>query len=70
MSGVRLVSVGDAVTTEVALDSNVLVFHDYTLICSSQGTVHRLIERDGRVVDAPMTTEQRAHALRLFGIEL
>ena len=61
---------GDAVTTEVDLDSDVRVFDSYTLICARQGTVHRLIERDGRVVDAPMTTEQRSHALRLFGIEL
>ena len=42
MTGVRMVSVGDAVTTEVDLDSDVRVFDSYTLICARQGTVHRL----------------------------
>ncbi|MFJ2542800.1 hypothetical protein [Microbacterium sp. NPDC087589] len=53
----------------MALDSDALVFRDYTLIRTRQGTVHRLIERDGRVVDAPMTTEQRSHVLQMFGVQ-
>lgn len=65
--GVRVVSVGNSETHGVPLDADVRVLDGFTLICTSHGTVHRLIARDGRVVEAPMTTEQRGHALAIFG---
>lgn len=62
----RVVSVGDALTWSIPLDADVRVLDGYTLVRSSEGRVYRLIERDGEVHDAPMSTEQRSHALALF----
>lgn len=67
MSGVRVVGVGSALTHGVPLDADVLVLDGFTLVCSSDGAVQRLIERNGEVVEAPMSTEQRWHALAMFG---
>lgn len=65
--GVRVVGVGDLLTQAVPLDSDVRVLAEHTLICTREGTVHRLIAREGRVVEAPMTTAQRSHVLEIFG---
>ncbi|MEV8173922.1 hypothetical protein [Microbacterium sp. NPDC079176] len=64
----RVVSVGGALTWSIPLDADVRVMDGYTVVRSSEGRVYRLIERDGEVHDAPMSTEQRSHALDLFGI--
>lgn len=57
---------GDALTWSIPLDADVRVLDGYTLVRSSEGRVYRLIVRDGEVRDAPMSTEQRSHALALF----
>lgn len=67
MSAGRVVSVGDALTWAIPLDSEVLVMPTYTLVRSREGRVYRLVERDGEVRESPMTTEQRSHVLDLFG---
>ena len=67
MSVGRVVSVGDALTWSIPLDSEVLVMPTYTLVRSREGRVYRLIERDGEVHESPMSSEQRAHVLDLFG---
>jgi hypothetical protein len=65
--GVRMVSVGDTETYGVPLDADVIVRDSFTLICTREGSVHRLISRDGDVVEAPLNNAQRAHALQLCG---
>lgn len=62
----RVVSVGAALTWSIPLDSEVIVQPTFTLVHSREGRVYRLVERDGEVREAPMTTEQRSHALDLF----
>lgn len=69
VNGIRVVGVGELMTHGVPLDANVLVLEDHTLVLTRQGTVHRLIENDGRVAEAPMTSAQRSHAIALFGID-
>lgn len=66
---VRVVSVGNAMTTEVALDSDVRVLDGFTLVRERTGHIVRLIERDGRVIDAPMDNAETNHARALFGID-
>lgn len=70
MTGVRIVSVGDGMTAEVALDSDVRVLPGCTLVHERTGHVVRLIEREGRVLEAPMNNAETNHAHALFGIDL
>jgi hypothetical protein len=65
----RVVSVGDALTWSIPLDADVRVMSAFTLVRDSTGRVYRLIENNGDVREAPMTTEQRNHALDLFRID-
>jgi hypothetical protein len=67
MSGVRVVSVGGTMTTEVPPSADVRVLPGYTLVKTAEGRVLRLIERGGEVVEAPMTTTERWHVLAMFG---
>lgn len=62
----RVVSVGGSLTWEIPPDADVRVMDGYTLVRSSEGRVYRLIERGGEVREAPMTTDQRSHALDVF----
>ncbi len=62
----RVVSVGGALTWSIPLDSEVIVQPNFTLVRSREGRVYRLVESGGEVREAPMTTEQRSHALALF----
>lgn len=63
----RVVGVGDTMTFDVPTDADVRVMDGFTLICTREGTVHRLVAHEGRVVEAPMTTAQRSHVLEIFG---
>lgn len=65
--GLRVVGVGDTMTFDVPTDADVRVLEDHTLVRTRQGTVHRLVAHEGRVVEAPMTTAQRSHVLEIFG---
>lgn len=65
----RVVSVGGALTWSIPMTSQVIVQPSYTLVRDSTGRVYRLIEHKGDVREAPMTTEQRSHALDLFRID-
>lgn len=64
--GVRVVGVGDTMTYDIPLDADVMVLEGYTLVCTRQGTVHRLVAVGDEVREAPMSAEQRAHVLELF----
>lgn len=67
ISGVgRMVSVGGSLTWDIPYDAEVMVQPSFTLVRSREGRVYRLVERGGEVREAPMTTEQRTHALSLF----
>lgn len=68
-NGVRIVSVGHAMTHGVPLDADVIVMPDYTLVHERTGHVVRLIERAGRVLEAPMNNAESNHARSLFGVE-
>lgn len=69
INGVRIVSVGGTMTTGVPLDADVLVLPDYTLVHERSGRVVRLVERQGRVLEAPMSNVETNHARSLFGRE-
>ena len=70
INGVRIVSVGNAMTHGVPLDADVLVMPDgYTLVRERTGHVVRLIERGGRVLEAPLSNIEMNHARSLFGVE-
>lgn len=69
INGVRIVSVGNAMTHGIPLDADVLVMADYTLVHERSGRVVRLIERGERVLEAPMTNVETNHARALFGGE-
>lgn len=65
--GIRVVGVGDLQTYGVPLDADVRVMDGFTLVCTRQGTVHRLVAVGDEVRESPMTNEQRSYALDLFG---
>ncbi|MFG6502509.1 hypothetical protein [Microbacterium sp. P05] len=67
MSGIRIVSVGGSMTSQVALDSDVLVLDGVTLVRESTGRIIRLVERAGRVLEPPMSNLEFHHANSLFG---
>ena len=67
VSGIRVVGVGDAMTYGVPLDADVRVLDGFTLVCTREGTVHRLVVRGDQVVEGSLTTEQRNQALAMFG---
>ncbi|MCI1019390.1 hypothetical protein HWD99_12205 [Microbacterium sp. C5A9] len=56
-------------TTGVPLDADVLVMPDFTLVHERTGHVVRLVEREGRVLEAPMNNAETNHARSLFGVE-
>lgn len=64
--GIRVVGVGDLLTHAVPTDADVRVMDGFTLVCTRQGAVHRLVAVGDEVREAPMTTEQRSHVLELF----
>lgn len=64
--GVRIVSVGSTTYGGVPLDGDVLVLDGFTLVRTRQGTIHRLIERDGQVRESPLTNFEINYAASLF----
>lgn len=65
----RVVSVGGSLTWEIPLTSEVIVQPAITLVKDGTGRVFRLIERDGQVVESPLTTAERWHVMALFGAD-
>lgn len=67
--GIRVVSVGTLEFAGVPLDGDVRVLEDVTLVRTRQGAIHRLIERDGLVLEAPLNNQEWNYAASLFGVE-
>ncbi|KAA9131163.1 hypothetical protein [Microbacterium caowuchunii] len=67
--GIRVVSVGSITYAGVPLDGDVRVLEDVTLVRTREGTIHRLVERDGQVREAPLSNVEYDHVLGLFGVE-
>jgi lambda repressor-like predicted transcriptional regulator len=67
--GIRVVSVGNLEYAGVPLDGDVLVQPTFTLVRTRQGAIHRLIGRDGLVLEAPLNNQEWSHAAALLGVE-
>lgn len=67
MTGIRVVSVGDSMTAQVALDAEVIVQPTFTLVRTRETGIRRLVERDGEVLDVPLDNAEYNYAAALFG---